>query len=203
MMPWLQGVVLGLSIAAPVGPIGLLCIKTTLSRGRLLGFLSGLGAATADGLYGAMAALGLSVVTQFLVGQSDWIQLVGALFLLYLAYRTFRAPLAEDGETGRSGGGRGYAGTYFTTLFLTLTNPMTIVSFFGIFAGLNVSGDTGSSLQLVAGVFTGSALWWLLLCGIVGFVRRVVSRTLMRWLNLLSGTVLLIYGLASLYRLIA
>ncbi|WP_123040148.1 LysE/ArgO family amino acid transporter [Cohnella candidum] len=202
MTPWLQGIVLGLSIAAPVGPIGLLCIRTTLSHGRLLGFLSGLGAATADGLYGAIAALGLTVVTQFLVGRSGWIQLVGALFLLYLAYRTFRAPIVEDGETIRSGGGRGYAATYFTTLFLTLTNPMTIVSFLGIFAGLNVSGDTGSALELVTGVFSGSALWWLLLCGIVGMVRRVVSRTAMRWLNLLSGSVLLIYGLASLYRLI-
>ncbi|MBW5444458.1 LysE family translocator [Cohnella sp. CFH 77786] len=202
MAAWMQGVIMGLSIAAPVGPIGLLCIRTTLSRGKLNGFLCGLGAATADGIYGAVAVLGLTFVTQILVRQSAWIQAAGAVFLVYLAYRTITAPVKREGEI-ESGGTSPYAGTYFTTLFLTLTNPMTIVSFVGIFAGMKRNaGSEASAMLLVLGVFAGSALWWLLLSSTVGLLRRMVSLKAMRGFNYVSGAVLLGYGLWNLYELL-
>ncbi|HEX5679515.1 MAG TPA: LysE family transporter, partial [Desulfobacterales bacterium] len=134
---FLRGLVIGFSIAAPVGPIGILCIRRTLAEGRASGFLSGLGAATADALYGCVAGFGLTVVSAFLVDQRAWIQLVGGVFLLALGVRTLRSKPAE--RAAQAAAGRGLAGSYLSTLLLTLTNPMTIISFAGIFAALGVA----------------------------------------------------------------
>src|SRR5512139_1151568 len=166
---FLRGLAIGFSIAAPVGPIGILCIRRTLAEGRASGFLSGLGAATADALYGCVAGFGLTVVSGFLVDRRAWIQLIGGVFLLALGVRTLRSRPAQRAAAASEG--RGIAASYLSTLFLTLTNPMTIISFAGIFAALGVA-ETGGSLAaaawLVAGVFLGSAAWWLLLSGGVG-----------------------------------
>ncbi|MFC4307329.1 LysE family translocator [Cohnella boryungensis] len=196
----IKGIILGFSIAAPVGPIGLLCIRTTLSQGRAFGFVSGLGAATADAMYGTLAALGLTVISHFLIQQSAWINLVGALFLIYLAYRTFGAPAASADEQKDAGIKGSYLRTFGTTLLLTLTNPLTIVSFAGIFAGMNIGPASESSVQLVLGVFLGSALWWLFLSGTVGLLQRMISSRLMKRINTLSALVLLGFGVYSLYR---
>src|SRR5512143_860107 len=131
---YLRGLIIGFSIAAPVGPIGVLCIRRTLSDGRLYGFVSGLGAATADACYGTIAALGLTIVSTFLVEQANWLRLLGGLYLCYLGLKTFRSRPADRAveATTRE---HGLLGAYASTLFLTLTNPLTILSFLAVFAG--------------------------------------------------------------------
>ncbi len=196
-----RGLLIGFSIAAPVGPIGLLCIRRTLADGRAVGLLSGLGAATADALYGAVAGFGLTFVADFLAEQRVWLRLVGGLFLLYLGLRTFLAGPAERAATAR---GFGLLGAYASTFALTLTNPTTILSFAAIFAGLGVAGASAgyrSAGLLVLGVLLGSALWWCLLSGGVGFFRDRVTTRALRWINRLSGAMILAFGVVALLSL--
>jgi len=173
----LRGLALGLLIAAPVGPIGLLCIRRTLDGGRALGLLSGLGAATADALYGAVAGLGLTFVSSLLIRQEWWLRLLGGLFLCYLGLQTFRAAPAVQAAPASA---RGLLGAYLSTFLLTLTNPATILSFTLVFAGMGLAsatgGDYGRAAWLVLGVFAGSALWWLLLSSAVAFFRGRLQR---------------------------
>ena len=196
MSHFLSGLALGFSIAAPVGPIGLLCIRCTLTHGRLNGFLCGLGAATADAIYGAIAALGLSAVTSFLLGAQTWLQLGGGLFLVWLGWKTLRAkPPAPRSADALAAGAR--AGGYFSTLFLTLANPMTILSFVGIFAGLGLgatAGSTRSAGWLVLGVFLGSAAWWLVLSAAAGWLGGRLQHGGLRALNLASGLIIAAFG---------
>ncbi len=197
----LKGIMLGLSIAAPVGPIGVLCIRRTLAEGRLVGFVSGLGAATADALYGSVAAFGLVFVANTLVSQQGWLRLIGGVFLCYLGVRTFLARPVEDTAPSRAGG---LLGAYVSTLFLTLTNPLTILSFAAVFAGLGLASGAGnyvSSGVLVLGVFTGSALWWLLLSSGVGLFRARLGTQALRWVNRVSGIIILAFGLTALLSL--
>jgi threonine/homoserine/homoserine lactone efflux protein len=192
----LRGMVLGLAIAAPVGPIGVLCIRRTLADGRLVGLVSGLGAATADATYGAVAAFGLTLVSSLLLSLRLWVHLVGALFLCYLGLRT---ELARPATTPAGANGKGLAGAYASTLALTLTNPATILSFAVVFAGLGLAGGTASVAALtVVGVFTGSALWWLLLSTGVSLLRARFTPGAMRWVNWLSGAVLIGFGVFAL-----
>ncbi len=196
---------IGFSIAAPVGPIGVLCIRRTLSEGRAAGFASGLGAATADAIYGLVAGFGLTAVSAALLEYQAWIRLVGGLFLCYLGVRSFLARPVEDVEAADRRGG-GLLGAYGSTLLLTLTNPVTILAFAAIFAGLNVGldggVDYGAAGTLVGGVFVGSALWWLLLSGLTGlFHARITPRTL-RWINRVAGVVILGFGVIALVGLL-
>lgn len=217
-----RGVAIGFSIAAPVGPIGILCIRRTLADGRVTGFVSGLGAATADAVYGSIAGFGLTALSGALIGGHVWLRLAGGFFLCYLGVRTLRSrsadvPVSSGGTpdrsasgtessgrrtgAGRSSGsrapaGRKLAGAYATTLLLTLTNPMTIISFAAIFAGLGIAAasDYGSAALLVAGVFTGSALWWFILSGIASSVRGRLRAGSLRWVNLAAGVIILSFG---------
>jgi threonine/homoserine/homoserine lactone efflux protein len=197
----LRGLVIGFSIAAPVGPIGVLCIRRTLADGRVFGLLSGLGAATADAIYGCIAGFGLTLVSDFLVDRQVWLRLVGGAFLLYLGVKTFLSKVAEGAASAT---GTGLAGAYASTLLLTLTNPMTILSFVGVFAGLGLaeSDAVGAGLT-VLGVFLGSALWWLTLSGVVGLLRERVGRGLLRWVNRISGAVIAGFGVFALLSLVA
>lgn len=183
-----RGAVLGFTIAAAVGPISLLCIRRTLVEGRLVGLVSGLGVATADGTYGAIAAFGLTAVTDLLVEGRRVLGLVGGVFLLWLAWRTFRAVPGEAATTDEAGRRGGLARAYLSTLGLTLTNPMTILSFAALFVGLGVTGGTamGAALMTV-GVFAGSAAWWMVLVSVVGALRSRVTPTGLRRVNLASG----------------
>jgi threonine/homoserine/homoserine lactone efflux protein len=201
----LRGIILGLSIAAPVGPIGILCIRRTLVAGRLAGFVLGLGAATADMLYGAVAAFGLSVISSLLVQQSLWIHVIGAGFLGWLGIRTILTPPAAQSKVEVAG--TSLAGSYATTLLLTLTNPTTILSFIAIFAGIGVVGarsstpvSAGAGLT-VLGIFCGSALWWFTLSGIVNVIRSRFTPQIMRWVNYLSGAILLGFALYAVLTL--
>ena len=199
---WLQGLLLGFSIAAPVGPIGVLCIRRTLADGRLNGLASGLGAATTDAFYGWTAAFGLAFLPNFLVSQQTWIHLVGGAFLLYLGARTFLSRPAGQAASARTGA-RGLLGAYTSTLLLTLSNPATILSFAAIFAGLGIASTTGGSYGaaglLVLWVFCGSALWWLLLSGLVSLFRtRLAEGKALLWVNRFSGLVILAFGIVAL-----
>jgi threonine/homoserine/homoserine lactone efflux protein len=194
MLFLLKGIVLGFSIAAPVGPIGVLCIRRTLSRGAGSGFVSGLGAATADALYGSIAALGLSVVSAFLIDQQFYLRLIGGGVLLYLGYTTYTSIPAETAATANDAG---LWSAYASTLVLTMTNPMTILSFAGVFAGLGLSpGDENnlSAFLLILGVFTGSLLWWAILSGLVNALRDRFDPQRLKWVNQLSGFIIAGFG---------
>jgi threonine/homoserine/homoserine lactone efflux protein len=194
----LKGIIIGFSIAAPVGPIGVLCIRRTLADGRISGLVSGLGAAAADAIYGCIAAFGLTFVSGFLIGRQAWLRIAGGAFLCILGIRAF---LARPAEKAVSAAGRNLAGTFVSTFFLTLTNPMTILSFAGIFAGLGIAGaggDYGSAGALVLGVFSGSALWWVLLSGGVGALREKFTPRNMKWVNRVAGAVITAFGLLAL-----
>jgi threonine/homoserine/homoserine lactone efflux protein len=194
----LRGGLIGLSIAAPVGPIGVLCIRRTLAEGRLAGLVSGLGAATADALYGCIAGFGLTVISSLLVSQQAWLRLVGGLFLGYLGVKTLLARPAQQAAAVKD---RSLLGTYASTFLLTLTNPMTILSFAAIFAGLGLGqthGDYVSAGLLVLGVFLGSATWWLLLSGSVGVFRAKFPATGLLWVNRISGIIILGFGVVAL-----
>lgn len=131
----IKGVIIGFSIAAPVGPIGVLCIRRTLAEGRLSGFLSGLGAATADATYGIIAGFGLTSIANFLIGQQLWLRLIGGLFLCYLGIKTFKTTTLDETISSKK---QGLLGNYFSAFLLTITNPMTIISFAAVFAGLGI-----------------------------------------------------------------
>lgn len=192
----LKGLALGFSIAAPVGPIGVLCIRRTLAEGRLIGFVSGLGAAAADTLYGCVAAFGLTAVSGFLVSQKFYLQAVGALFLLYMGLKTLTAKPSD--RTATAEGGSPWK-AFLSTFSLTVTNPMTILSFAAVFAGLGLAKAQGTPADagwMVGGIFLGSALWWLMLSLGVGAVGRMVDAAMMRRVNVASGAIIL--GFAGL-----
>jgi len=197
---FLRGLGLGFAIAAPVGPIGVLCIRRTLADGRLMGFVTGLGAATADATYGAIAAFGVSAVTSALVGLRLWIHLLGALFLAWLGVRTLLARPATKATASAAEPGRaGLVAAWASTVALTLTNPATIISFAAVFAGLGLVGVGYTAAGLtVAGVFCGSALWWLLLSGVVSLLRSRFDARAMRIVNIASGLLLLGFAALSL-----
>jgi threonine/homoserine/homoserine lactone efflux protein len=193
----LKGLAIGLAIAAPVGPIGVLCIRRSLLEGRQAGLATGLGAATADAIYGCVAAFGLTAISSALVGQRAWLGFLGGLFLCYLGVRTFMSSAAARAAESQGGG---LLSAYLSTLFLTVTNPMTILSFVAIFAGfgLGSSPTYPAAGVLVTGVFIGSALWWLLLSSGVGLFQSRVGPGWMQVINRLSGCIIFAFGLYSL-----
>jgi threonine/homoserine/homoserine lactone efflux protein len=200
---FVRGWLIGLSIAAVVGPMSVLCMQRTLNRGLRYGLVSGLGIATADGCYGFLAAFGLTVITLFLVREQVWIRLVGGVFLCYLGIRTILTkPASKAAEATRADS---LVTAYISTLLLTLTNPLTILSFVAIFAGIGASSSNNGSilppLLVVCGVFTGSCCWWLLLTSAISLLRRRFTPTWLQWINRVSGVVIAIFGIVALVSL--
>jgi len=198
----LKGIVLGFSIAAPVGPIGVLCIRRTLSEGRSSGLATGLGAATADALYGTAVALGLTFISSLLANHGAWLRWMGGGLLCYLGITTF---VARPTFQSSGAAGQGVLRSYSTALLLTLTNPMTVFSFAAILAGSGAT-DAASGFWapalLVLGTFLGSASWWLVLTSAVDLLRARLDEHSLRWLNRVSGAVLIAFGLSSLASLV-
>ena len=186
-----QSLLIGLSIAAPVGPIGLLVIQRTLQRGARVGLATGLGAAVADALYGAVGAFGVSWVIDALVGARVPLALGGGAFLLWLAWRTWRAAPAT--QAAQAGGG-GLVASFAGTFVLTLSNPATIFSFIAVFGTLGARLAGGSPWTMIAGVLAGSALWWLLLSTGVARLRSRFDARAQAWVN--RGSALLLAGFA-------
>lgn len=193
-----KGLIIGFSIAAPVGPIGILCIKRTLTSGRWIGLASGLGAATADALYGCIAAFGLTFISNFLIHQQTWLRVIGGAFLCYLGVKTFFSQ-PEDSTTQSNQ--LSLLNAYGSTFFLTLTNPLTILSFAAIFAGLGLAeanGDYSSAAITVLGVFLGSTCWWVFLSTGVSILRDRFTQAGLHWVNRISGLIILGFGVAAL-----
>lgn len=201
---FVRGLVIGFSIAAVVGPIGMLCIQRTLHNGFLYGLVTGMGAATADGLYGSVAGFGLTALATFLIAQLEWIRLIGGLFLIYLGIRTILTKPAKQAANAQA---HTFFGAYLSTLLLTLTNPLTILSFAAIFAGIGVGGAGGgkssffAALLVVCGVFLGSTLWWCLLTGGLSLLRGKFTPRWLLWVNRISGSIILLFGVLALLSL--
>jgi threonine/homoserine/homoserine lactone efflux protein len=195
----ISSILIGFSIAAPVGPIGVLVIRRTLSEGRWMGLITGLGAAVADTVYGAVGAFGLTLMTTWLVTGEEWLRLIGGLFLCGLGIRTLLAPPATTPAPATAAT---HLRAFVTTFALTLTNPLTILSFIGVFAGLGLateSKDAVAALTVVGGVFIGSALWWVALSGGVALLRHRITPSVLIWVNRLSGVMVLGFGLYALF----
>lgn len=192
-----KGLVIGASIAAPVGPIGLLCIQRTMLQGRFHGFVSGLGAATADAVYGSIAGFGIDFISTFLIDQTKWVRLTGGVVLLLMGIKGLRSKPAEHAvRTADSTSGIGWS--YLSTLLLTIANPMTILSFVAVFAALGVenpSHDYAGAILATLGVFFGSALWWLMLSSFAGWLTDKLNRTALLWIGRSSAVVIMGFGI--------
>lgn len=191
---FLKGLLFGFLLAATVGPMWVLCFRRTLAQGALAGFVSGMGIAVADGLYGAVAAFGLTAISGLLLQHAFWIGLAGGAFLVYLGIKILVANPALDGQEEQA---VSHPKAFLSTLGLTLANPPTILAFVAIFAGLGLasSADYGAASLVVLGVFLGSASWWVLLAAGAGWLRRRMGPRLFRVIHVVSG--LTILGFAS------
>ncbi len=191
-----RGFVLGFTIAATVGPISLLVIRRTLAEGRAVGLASGLGVATADATYGGIAAFGLTAITNVLVGGGRLLGLVGGIFLLWLAWRIVRMEPTGPAVVERRGG---LAGAYLSILALTLTNPLTILSFGALFAGLGLTGGTTANAALLTlGVLAGSVTWWLILTTALTLLANRITEGWLRVINIGSGILIGAFGLLAI-----
>jgi len=196
----LKGLIVGFVIAVPIGPIGILCARRTLTQGRMAGFVSGMGAATADVFYGFVAAFGLAFISDILLSYQFWLRLAGGAFLCFLGIRTFIEKPEIKSLFSMLRKKKRHAGMYTSTFFLTLMNPMTIFSLAAVFAGLGLAGAKGdilSALILVLGVFLGSVLWWLLLFGVFSVFKRRFNRREMQRINRIAGMIIMGFGLLA------
>ncbi|HKX09016.1 MAG TPA: LysE family transporter [Stellaceae bacterium] len=195
LLAGLKGLAVGFSIAAPVGPIGLLCIRRTLTGGWGFGFATGMGAATADMVYGLVAAAGLTAVTEALVGARQPLQFAGGASLILLGLMSLRAEAPKEPAGADS---TGQATAYATTFLLTLANPATILSFAAVMAGSGAMSASRKTVVLVAGVFIGSALWWLALSTAVSLIRHRLAPSVLVWINRASGAAIMAFGILAL-----
>lgn len=190
---FLKGLAFGFVLAATVGPMWVLCLRRTLAHGAAVGFASGMGIAVADGLYGAVAAFGLTAVSGLLLAHSFWIGLAGAAFLLYLGVKTLTA---KPGELDIQRNRTGVPGAFVSTLGLTLTNPPTVLAFAAIFAGLGLvsTANYAAAALIVLAVFLGSAFWWLILAAGAGRLRSRIRPAHLRAVNVVSGVAILAFA---------
>ena len=189
----LRGLILGFTIAAAVGPITLLVVRRTIDHGGVYGFASGLGVATADATYGGIAAFGLTAITSALTSFDALLGLVGGAVIVALGIRIAvsrpRGPAADAERPG-------LAGAFASIYGLTMTNPLTIVLYAGVFAGLGLAAGASflDAAVLTLAVWAGSTLWWVLLCSVVAWLRGRVSTTALLWVNRVSGAALVLFG---------
>ncbi|MBP1905513.1 threonine/homoserine/homoserine lactone efflux protein [Paenibacillus turicensis] len=194
MLLLLKGCFIGLAIAAPVGPVGVICIRRSLAQGAKYGFISGLGAATADAIYGCVAAFGFTWLTSLLIGYQAWLQSLGGLLLVLLGIQTwYSKPANLNTEVSR----KGLLAAYASVFAITITNPMTILAFAGIIAGADIAiahSNLGPALLLVAGVFTGSLIWWLFISFTASRLSTKIKPTSLLWINRASSIFIAFYG---------
>jgi threonine/homoserine/homoserine lactone efflux protein len=189
-----RGLILGFTIAAAVGPISLLTIRRTLAHGRIYGLASGMGVALADAMYGAIAAFGLTAISSLLVSGRVALGLLGGAFLVLLGWRTMTT---RPGEAASVADRPGLGGAFLSIFGLTMTNPMTILSFAALFAGFGVGEGGAEAALIVVGVFCGSAGWWLLLTSVVSALRSRVTLRWLTWVNRVSGGVVIGFGVVA------
>jgi len=196
---FLKGIFVGFLIAAPVGPVGILCAQRTLQVSLLAGLVSGFGAAIADTIFGAVAAFGLTFVAVYLLENESLFRLIGGALLVGIGVETMlKKPPQVRGVTVPKA--HRYAASFFRTFMLTITNPITIMAFGPVFVAANAVVEEGNLVQawaLILGVFAGSALWWIMLCGGVHLGRHHLTDRRMRWVNRISGVVIVFFGVAA------
>ncbi|WP_323785215.1 LysE family translocator [Thalassovita sp.] len=194
---FVKGLGVGLAIAAPVGPIGLLCIRRSVADGRGAGLATGFGAAAADGTYGLLVAVGVSA-TGVLTRYATPMQLFGGLLIAWLGLMTLRGFFAARPKEIAAPPTKSVFSAFATTYLLTLSNPTTVLAFAGMVAGLGAaaSGAANAAYWLVAGVFLGSALWWLILVHAALWARARIAQDTLRWLDLIAGTILFVWGIS-------
>jgi threonine/homoserine/homoserine lactone efflux protein len=193
----LKGFVIGMAIAMPVGPIAMLIIRRSLQQGFAAGATTGLGAASADGFYGAVAGFGLASIAHVLMAAQLPLRLAGGLALILIGLSSFRR---RRGATATAAPAYGLPAAYLSALGLTLANPLTIISFAAVFAGVGVAETAGSyraAAIFVAALFLGSALWQIALCVTVTLIRTRLAPGVMRWLDRASGALLIGFGLLA------
>jgi threonine/homoserine/homoserine lactone efflux protein len=198
----LEGLAIGFSLAAPVGPVGVLCIRRTIAYGSRRGLIVGLSAACADMLYGIVAAFGVTLISNFIIQEQYWIRLVGGVLLLILGYHTFKSHASTDTPIN---GTNGHIRAFISTFLLTLTNPMTLFAFAAVFAGIGLDkiiGDNWSGAFLVAGVFLGSLGWFTLLTTLVHFFREKITANGLTLVNKIAGTLLILFGAFTLWKIL-
>ncbi|HEY6951345.1 MAG TPA: LysE family transporter [Bacteroidota bacterium] len=197
----LKGAIIGFSLAAPIGPVGMMCVRRTLTHGHVRGFVSGLGAATADSVYAIVAAFGITLISNFIVREEYWIRLIGGILLVLLGIRTLlKHPVGESAKNGMNG----HASAFVSMFLLTFTNPMTLFAFAVVFAGVGAGsavGDTLTAIFLVAGVFCGSALWFLLITSLVHFYKDKFNVWGLKVVNAIAGSFILLCGIVVLLSL--
>ena len=198
---FLKGLIIGFAMAVPIGPVGIMCIRKTLSEGHSRGMIIGLGAATADSLFGSIAAFGLTFVSDMIASQYFWLRLVGGGLLIFLGIRTFRAR-REDAAIPLEN--NGLLGSYISAFLLALTNPVTIFAFVAVFAAFGVGQRLGivSACILVIGVFAGSFLWFLTLSYVATLFRKKLDSGGIRWVNRIAGILIILSGVAAFVSLI-
>ena len=195
-----KSMLLGLAVAAPLGPIGVLCINRALERGFWAGVAGGLGTALADAIYASLAALGFSTLTATLATLAPWLKLAGGLFMLWFGCTSLRPNPRRAATPVPTAEFRGLSGTIAATFLLTLTNPVTIFSFAAMFAGLGLTDTPGAinAVAVVAGVFLGSLLWWFLLSGGVALAQRRLPEGFSLCVSRMSGVILMGFGFYAL-----
>lgn len=193
---FLKGIVVGAVIAVPVGPVGIICLRKAIFEGQPAGLVAGTGAATADAFFGIVAAFGLTFVARWLLGWEDLLRAAGGCYLLFVGAHALVAPPQAAGVVR---GRETLVRDFFSTFALTLTNPITILVFLGIFEALGLSGGDATlprAAVLVAGVWAGSFLWWLGLSLGVGLFRRSIGPSQLAWIGRGSGAILFLSGAA-------
>jgi len=199
----LKGMLVGVVIAVPVGPVGILCIRRTILDGRLAGLFSGLGAASADSVFGIIAGFGLTFISDLLLDYQDWLRIGAAAFLLYVGITALMTDPTARARSGRDP--EGLFGDFASTFALTITNPVTILSFIAIFGAIGFTGEVATiehAALLVAGVWLGSFVWWIGLIAGAGVLRMTFQRQHLVWINRGSGGVLVAAGVLLLCSLV-
>jgi threonine/homoserine/homoserine lactone efflux protein len=195
-VPFFQAMIAGLALAAPVGPVGLLCIRRTLSKGMVSGLVSGAGAAVADAIYASIAAYSVTIISATLARYTGVLELVGGSLLCIIgAHAIYSHKIIEPRDSKAP---KNHLEAFLSTLFLTLTNPATIIGFAALFSAMGLKDEEGSrhgAMLLVSGVFAGSALWWIILSTVMHFIRHLLTEHGQRWINLISGSVLTLLGI--------
>ncbi len=196
----IRGIIVGFLVAAPVGPLGLLCIRRTLSSGWRTGFVAMIGGAVADGMYGAITALGLTTVSGFFIGNEMWIRTIGGIFLMLIGLRLMRTPVAKTIEQS---GAVNVWSDMAESFVAAATNPMTLPALVVIFAatGLATGSELGvfRAITIAVGVFIGFLLWWLALSVFVDAMRGKFTPTLIRNINRVAGIIIIICGLVTFW----
>lgn len=193
----LKAWMIGIAIAAPVGPIGMLCIKKTLELGIKGALLVGLGAALADSVYGLIAALGLTAISHIMIAGDTYLKLIGGIFLLYLAYKEAKSNPSNKEAHVNDKNQIKLVGEVF---FLTITNPMTILSFVGIFASIGTgSSSTLESIAMVVGIFLGSMTWWCILGATISKIKHKLPKTWCERIKWISCFILGTFGLVAIF----